>query len=33
MAFSRALLAGQVEPLQLVALLRALAPGYALIEQ
>ena len=33
MAFSRALLQGQVEPLQLVALLRALAPGYALIEQ
>ena len=33
MAFSRALLAGQVEPLQLVALLRALAPGYGLIEQ
>ena len=33
MVFSRALLEGQVEPLQLVALLRALAPGYALIEQ
>ncbi len=33
MAFSRALLGGQVEPLQLVALLRALAPGYGLMEQ
>lgn len=33
MAFSRALLEGQVEPLQLVALVRALAPGYGLMEQ
>jgi len=33
MVFSRALLEGQVQPLQLVALLRALAPAYALLEQ
>ena len=32
-AFSRALLAGQVEPLPLLSLLRALAPGYGLVEQ
>ncbi|EDY39209.1 Heme oxygenase superfamily [Cyanobium sp. PCC 7001] len=32
MQFSRALLAGQAEPLQLAALLRALAPAYALLE-
>ncbi|WP_457767984.1 biliverdin-producing heme oxygenase [Cyanobium sp. ULC084] len=33
MAFSRALLDGQATPLQLAALVRALGPGYALIEQ
>ncbi|MCP9848572.1 biliverdin-producing heme oxygenase [Cyanobium sp. Morenito 9A2] len=33
MAFSRALLDGQVEPLQLAALIRTLAPAYALIEE
>ena len=33
MAFSKALLAGAVEPVQLAALLRALAPGYAVLEQ
>ena len=33
MVFSRALLAGEVEPEQLAALLRALAPGYAVLEQ
>ena len=33
MAFSKALLAGQAEPLQLAALVRALAPAYALLEQ
>ena len=33
MAFSRALLDGQATPLQLAALLRALAPAYAAIEQ
>ena len=33
MVFSRALLEGQASPLQLAALLRALAPGYALLEQ
>lgn len=32
MAFSRALLAGRAHPLQLAALLRALAPAYALLE-
>jgi heme oxygenase len=33
MAFSRALLDGQATPLQLAALIRALAPAYALLEQ
>jgi heme oxygenase len=33
MQFSRALLAGQAEPLQLAALLRALAPAYGLLER
>jgi len=33
MVFSRALLEGRAEPLQLAALLRALAPAYALLEQ
>ena len=33
MTFSRALLEGQATPLQLAALLRALAPAYALLEQ
>lgn len=33
MAFSRAFLAGRAHPLQLAALLRALAPAYALLEQ
>ncbi|MEB3264220.1 MAG: biliverdin-producing heme oxygenase [Synechococcus sp.] len=33
MAFSRALLAGEATPLQLAALLRALAPAYALLER
>lgn len=33
MAFSKAFLAGAVTPLQLAALLRALAPAYALLEQ
>lgn len=33
MEFSRALLDGQASPLQLAALIRALGPGYALIEQ
>ncbi len=33
MAFSRALLDGQASPLQLAALIRALGPGYTLIEQ
>lgn len=33
MTFSRALLDGQANPLQLAALIRALGPGYALIEQ
>ena len=33
MVFSRALLEGQASPLQLAALLRALAPAYALLEQ
>ncbi|SBO43651.1 biliverdin-producing heme oxygenase [Cyanobium sp. NIES-981] len=33
MRFSRALLAGQADPRQLAALLRALAPAYALLEQ
>jgi heme oxygenase len=32
MAFSRSLLEGQASPLQLAALIRALAPAYALIE-
>jgi heme oxygenase len=32
MAFSRALLEGRLEPLQLAALLRALLPAYALLE-
>lgn len=32
MAFSRALLEGRVDPLQLAALIRALAPAYELIE-
>lgn len=32
-AFSRSLLAGQAEPLQLAALIRALAPAYALLER
>lgn len=32
MAFSRSLLEGRAEPQQLAALLRALAPGYALLE-
>ncbi|MCP9773089.1 biliverdin-producing heme oxygenase [Synechococcus sp. Tobar12-5m-g] len=33
MAFSRSLLDGQASPLQLAALIRALGPGYALIEE
>jgi len=33
MAFSRALLEGQASPIQLAALIRALAPAYALLEQ
>ena len=33
MVFSKALLAGEVQPLQLAALIRALAPGYAVLEQ
>ncbi|MDM7953998.1 MAG: biliverdin-producing heme oxygenase [Cyanobium sp. CZS 25K] len=33
MTFSRALLAGEASPLQLAALIRALAPAYALIEE
>jgi len=33
MGFSRALLAGEATPLQLAALLRAVAPAYVLIEQ
>ncbi|MFY8149502.1 MAG: biliverdin-producing heme oxygenase [Prochlorococcaceae cyanobacterium] len=33
MAFSRALLAGEATPLQLAALIRALAPAYALLER
>lgn len=33
MVFSRALLQGQVQPQQLAALIRALAPAYALLEQ
>ncbi len=33
MVFSRALLEGQASPLQLAALMRALAPAYALLEQ
>ena len=33
MAFSRSLLEGRAEPLQLAALLRALRPAYALLEQ
>lgn len=33
MVFSKALLAGQATPLQLAALIRALAPAYALLEQ
>ncbi|MGB7564699.1 MAG: biliverdin-producing heme oxygenase [Prochlorococcaceae cyanobacterium] len=33
MVFSRALLEGQVSPLQLAALIRTLAPAYALIEE
>lgn len=33
MAFSRSLLEGQASPLQLAALIRALAPAYALIER
>ncbi|MEY3928501.1 MAG: oxygen-independent coproporphyrinogen oxidase [Cyanobacteriota bacterium] len=33
MGFSRALLAGQADPLQLAALVRAVAPAYALLEQ
>lgn len=33
MAFSRALLEGRADPLQLAALLQALAPAYALIER
>jgi len=33
MVFSRALLAGEATPLQLAALLRAVAPAYALLEQ
>ena len=33
MRFSRALLEGRAEPLQLAALVRALAPAYALLEQ
>ena len=33
MAFSRALLEGQASPLQIAALIRALAPAYALLEQ
>ena len=33
MAFSRALLAGEATPLQLAALIRALAPAYALLEE
>ena len=33
MAFSRALLEGQATPLQLAALIRALAPAYAVLEQ
>ena len=33
MGFSRALLAGEATPLQLAALLRALAPAYALLER
>jgi heme oxygenase len=33
MVFSKALLAGELEPVQLAALLRALAPGYAVLEQ
>ncbi|MEI6029776.1 MAG: biliverdin-producing heme oxygenase [Synechococcaceae cyanobacterium ELA739] len=33
MAFSRALLDGQVEPQQLAGLLRALQPGYTVLEQ
>lgn len=33
MHFSRALLAGEADPVQLAALLRALAPAYALLEQ
>ena len=32
MVFSKALLAGQASPLQIAALMRALQPGYALIE-
>ena len=33
MAFSRALLEGRAQPIQLAALIRALAPAYALLEQ
>ena len=33
MVFSRALLAGEATPLQLAALIRALAPAYALLEE
>jgi heme oxygenase (biliverdin-producing, ferredoxin) len=33
MSFSRALLAGEASPLQLAALIRALAPAYRLLEQ
>ncbi|MCP4731428.1 MAG: biliverdin-producing heme oxygenase [Roseibacillus sp.] len=33
MKFSKALLAGQATPLQLAALIRAIAPAYALLEQ
>ena len=33
LAFSRSLLAGEASPLQLVALLRSLAPAYAFLEQ
>jgi heme oxygenase (biliverdin-producing, ferredoxin) len=33
MGFSRALLEGRAEPLQLAALMRALAPAYALLEE
>ena len=33
MVFSRALLEGRAEPVQLVALVRALVPAYALLEQ